>query len=113
MRVVTPPARCEDQWTTDAILRVCITIGLDPLSRECTRAVDLLVHQGYIQPGASVRDSYKITPQGGGVARRRLRPCTDRDATAPVERRSGRRVRMRNVVADVARMNRWYEDGAG
>ena len=43
---------------------VCIKIGLDPLSRECTKAVDLLVHQGHIQPGAWVGDSYKITPVG-------------------------------------------------
>jgi hypothetical protein len=42
----------------------CTRIGLDPLSKECTQAVDRLVHQGYIQPGAWVGDSYKITPEG-------------------------------------------------
>ena len=42
----------------------CTRIGLDPLSKECTQAVDRLVHQGYIQPSAWVGDSYKITPEG-------------------------------------------------
>lgn len=42
----------------------CTRIGLDPLSKECTQAVDRLVHQGYIQPGAWAGGSYKITPEG-------------------------------------------------
>jgi len=51
----------------------CTRIGLDPLSKECTQAVNRLVHQGYIQPGTWVGDSYKITPEGVRKAAERNR----------------------------------------